>query len=155
MTFICIQRDSGVDRVVCWLDEVRENPDSFHLSVQPPKSLSVVFPCDPNIAAELWTAVFSPPYPKSERKSAETQRTTSHTMVSFNFFFRKHCTFSPQPMHPLFLFRITTHFLPKPLVGKDELPCNWWKPLISGLSTLLLQQNQGSLTRKKTQLTAG
>ena len=76
-----IQRDSGVDRVVCWLDEVRENPDSFHLSVQPPGSLSVVFPHDPNMAAELWTAVFSPPYPKSERKLAETQRTTSHVML--------------------------------------------------------------------------
>ena len=56
------------------------------------------------------------------------------------------------------LARITTHFLPKPLVGKDELHRNWLRPLIShhlGLSTLLLLQNQGSLTRKKTQLTAG
>lgn len=104
MTFICIQRDSrGRQGGLLGLMRSGRTRTLFHLSVQPPQITVCGLPMWSQHCCWALDSSFLTTISQIRKGPAETQRTTSHTMVSFNFF-SESTVLSPQPMHPLFLF---------------------------------------------------
>lgn len=129
MTFvICLKRDPEVGRIVWWLDDIRENPASLHVSVRPPTELVMVSTHNPNI--------FLTTTPKIEKEISRDTKDQLPYDNLLSFLFQKPLSLLPRNHSTstslIIYWPEIGHLLaPTPVTGKSIVYFTWLIPILS------------------------